>query len=617
MKLLTKYYDAFAGKVLPYDEFKIFSDLPGKFRPADGINPDNINDSDRAAIIKRAEDNLDKPYPQTLASDYIRFYRNGNRGIFEVQYFGRRQMAYNFALAEAIEGKGRFTDRILDGVMLICDEYDWVIPAHIGHQYALNPYFMKEHPYIDLFAAETGSTLANIYMLAKSALDKATPMVCDRLLFEVRDRIINAFLENDMYWMGFNGKSVNNWNPWILSNVLLACALTETDTSIREQVVNRVVKSIDNFINGYHSDGGCDEGPSYWTAAGASLFDTLELLYDMTDGYVDLFGEDLIRRMGEYEADFHINKSYYIDFADCPAEVNPSYRMIARYGRRVNSKRLSDFGAFHTAKLNQSNGAGRWELYRYLKNYYETIPVCDDYKPSTQSWYDGICVMSEREFPTADKGFFLACKGGHNAESHNHNDVGSFIVYYDGEPLLLDAGVGAYTKKTFSSERYKIWSMCSDYHNLPTINNFTQKEGGKYRATDVVYSKEAHSLSLDIKDAYPAEAGINSLRRTFKLADGGVSVKDAISLSGSDGGSAVFTLMCAQKPDLTENGVIRFPNNVELRYSESLTAVLDDFDVTMEDSSIKNNWKNVNIYRVLLSSGKFSDAEFEMTVARF
>ena len=87
---------------------------------------------------------------------------------------------------------------------------------------------------------------------------------------------------------------------------------------------------------------------------------------------------------------------------------------------------------------------------------------------------------------TLRRGFYLAAKGGHNAESHNHNDVGNFIVYADGRPVLIDAGVGTYTAKTFSPQRYEIWTMQSAYHNLPTINGFLQKDGRQFRAENVV-----------------------------------------------------------------------------------------------------------------------------------
>ncbi len=67
-------------------------------------------------------------------------------------------------------------------------------------------------------------------------------------------------------------------------------------------------------------------------------------------------------------------------------------------------------------------------------------------------------------------GWYLAAKGRYNAESHNHNDVGSFIVAVGGQPLLIDVGVETYTKNTFSAARYDIWTMQSEYHNLPVVD---------------------------------------------------------------------------------------------------------------------------------------------------
>ena len=49
-------------------------------------------------------------------------------------------------------------------------------------------------------------------------------------------------------------------------------------------------------------------------------------------------------------------------------------------------------------------------------------------------------------------GFFFGAKGGFNAESHNHNDVGSCVMYFDGKPCLIDLGREEYTAKTFSSK---------------------------------------------------------------------------------------------------------------------------------------------------------------------
>jgi hypothetical protein len=80
-------------------------------------------------------------------------------------------------------------------------------------------------------------------------------------------------------------------------------------------------------------------------------------------------------------------------------------------------------------------------------------------------------------------------QGGHNDESHN--DIGNYVVYYDGQPLLIDVGRGTYTSKTFSNRRYEIWYNRSDYHNVPTVNGVTQAPGHAFKATGVAYQSKA------------------------------------------------------------------------------------------------------------------------------
>ena len=120
-------------------------------------------------------------------------------------------------------------------------------------------------------------------------------------------------------------------------------------------------------------------------------------------------------------------------------------------------------------------------------------PFKDVYFSSTQ-------VMAARERDGAD-GLFLAAKGGHNAESHNHNDVGSFIVYKDAEPFFIDPAHEAYCAKTFSDQRYEIWNNQSCFHNTPTIGGKDQPAGFDYGASCVSYeAKEDETrFSLDIK----------------------------------------------------------------------------------------------------------------------
>ena len=142
--------------------------------------------------------------------------------------------------------------------------------------------------------------------------------------------------------------------------------------------------------------------------------------------------------------------------------------------------------------------------------------------------------MAARSKKGSAKGLYLAAKGGHNSESHNHNDVGNFIVYMDGRPMIIDVGVETYTRKTFSSKRYEIWTMQSQYHNLPTINGVMQQAGRNFAAKNVSYtsSNEYAQLKLDISGAYPPEAGVNSWVRTIRLnREENVEIVDAYQLA--------------------------------------------------------------------------------------
>src|SRR5690606_3238301 len=88
-------------------------------------------------------------------------------------------------------------------------------------------------------------------------------------------------------------------------------------------------------------------------------------------------------------------------------------------------------------------------------------------------------------FIARDGRFVVAAKAGDNGDSHNHNDVGSVIVYKHGKPLLIDVGVETYTGKTFSPQRYDIWTMQSAYHNLPSFGGVQQQPGAGFAANAV------------------------------------------------------------------------------------------------------------------------------------
>nr|MBA2246814.1 heparinase II/III family protein [Chloroflexia bacterium] len=218
---------------------------------------------------------------------------------------------------------------------------------------------------------------------------------------------------------------------------------------------------------------------------------------------------------------------------------------------------------------------------------------------------DGIQVLTAREREGTTDGLFLAAKGGHNAESHNHNDVGHFIVGLDGAPVLIDVGVETYTRKTFSAERYEIWTMQSAYHNLPTIDGQQQLAGAEFRANDVAaeVSNDAAGLSLDIASAYPSEAGIRSWRRSIRLDRGpeaAVTLRDTWDLAWAPA-QLTLALMAASDVEVVEPGVLRcmgVGRSLDVRFDPAtFDAEIERIDI--DDTRLSPVWGD-HVSRVLL-----------------
>ena len=497
-----------------------------------------LPDETRKGIVERGEAALAGPWPALPATLYLEYARVGDRHNFEAPYGARRGKLRDLVLAECVEAKGRFTDEIVNGVWLICEESSWCIPAHVGASPDGRGLPDTTHPVVDLFAADTGALLAWTSYLLGPQLDKVTPLVRKRITDEVSRRILDVNLARNFGWMGFDTKGpLNNWTPWINSNWLTAALLLEGDEGRRREAVARSMASLDLFLDRYPDDGGCDEGPSYWGHAGGSLFDCLELLRWASNGAIDVYDTRLVREIGRYIYRAHIAGDWYMNFADAPARQGVDGPLIWRYGRRIGDEPMMAFGAANTARQAAPQGG---QLGRILPTLFQTQGLRDTPGKAPllrDVWLPDTGVMAARSEGGSATGLYLAAQGGHNAESHNHNDVGNFIVFVDGQPALIDVGVPVYSAKTFSARRYEIWTMQSAYHNCPTINGVQQAAGRRYAARDV--SRRADDavaeLSMDIAAAYPAEAKVKSWRRTHRLNRRGapsVEVLDDYALDG-------------------------------------------------------------------------------------
>lgn len=566
------------------------------------------------AYLKTAETYVDYVWPSIPATKSLLIERTGDRDEYQTVSFKKREVLDTLLLAEIYENKGRFIDPIINGVWSICEESFWGVPAHLPRSKEYSGLMDVSQPFVDLFSAETATYLAWVDYFLGEKLDAVSPQIRKRIYYETNNRVFQPLMTKRHGWMGKNadGRRPNNWNPWICSNWLNAVLLLEKDDQKRTETVGKILSVLDEFLNPHPLDGGCDEGPGYWGAAAASLYDNVSMLNLASSnafGYV--YSDEKFRNMGKFIYRAQISEKYFLNFADADPQPGMAASMIYRYGKDMNDPDMMRFGAFY--RKPEDGSVGR---FHYFRNFYALF-MQDEFRNATKGfplplevWLPDLEVVIAGDVQGSTKGFFMAAKGGNNDESHNHNDIGNFVVYYDGLPLLIDVGRGTYTRKTFSDKRYDIWYNCSDYHNLPTINGKNQLPGANYKANGVICttSKSGVKFVQDIAKSYPADAGILSWKRTITYNRAkNVVIEDEANLQRAE--SIIQHLMTCYPAEVIKPGEVAIHYKLENGSAKNfiITYNAAQFKASVEkvklespeDKGIIQKWGD-NIYRINL-----------------
>ena len=560
----------------------------------------------KETTIRNGEKYLNHELQVIKATDYLEYERSGNRQIMEKPHNEYRQALGSLVAAELAEGKGRFIEAIINGVFFLCEHTSWAISAHTNS-------LQKRHRAIpdhredilEIRQGDVAQMMAWTYYFLNKEFDKIDPIISIRLRDELQKRELDPYLKRrDFWWMAFEpspGHVINNWNPWCNYNALTCFLLLEKDKEVLAEVVYKTLVSVDQYLNYTKADGGCEEGPTYWSHAAGRLFNYLHMLSLGTNGKISIFDHPQIRNMGEYIARSYIGDGWVVNFADASPRNNCDPSRIYRYGTAINSDLMKGYAAALLKEKPITPGINWMDMFNGLE-IIRSMPQLKSetlaYNPPTYTWYP------ETEFCYLDnqKGMYLATKGGFNNESHNHNDVGTFSFYIHSTPILIDAGVGTYTRQTFSGERYKIWTMQSNYHNLPMINGVPQKFGPQYKATEVKANPKALSFSANIATAYPEEAKVEKWTRSYRLGSKSLKIEDTFSLKETIAPNQVNFLTWG-KVDISKEGVIIIEVNNEkasLKYEKGLFNVSIE-TIKLEDPKLSNVWGS-EIYRLSLTA---------------
>ncbi len=549
----------------------------------------------RAALVRRGEEYLGFSWPAITAADWLAYTRTGNRVDFEDKYFARRRALCALILAECAEYQGRFLDEAANGILLLCEESGWQLPAH--NSYIRNtpalPLPCPTRPVLDLFACETGTLLATAVYLLDRALAEVCPILGERVGYELEHRIVTPYLTEWFWWMGGRGEPTLNWTVWCTQNVLLAAFLGHFSGDIRRRTVLKATESLDAFLRDYGEDGCCDEGAQYYRHAGLCLFGALEVLDRVTQGQLEaVWKEQKIKNIAHYILNVHVQDRYYVNFADCSPIAGRAGVREYLFGARCGDGALCDFAAADWQNIEHKDLPEEINLFYRAQAAFSAREV-SGHKPAGVRHCE-VYYQSVGLFVARDDTYCLAVKAGDNDDNHNHNDTGSFTLYKNGRPFVIDVGVESYSAKTFSGQRYEIWTMQSSYHNLPDFDGVMQSAGAQFRAKEVqtAFGERESVISLRLEDAWPKESGLFSFgRRVRLLKNRCVVVEDCCAGSFR---ASVLNLMFCEKPLVSEGRImLEGLGEILLQGAQDVTGE----EIPITDARLLTAWPKT-LYRV-------------------
>lgn len=489
------------------------SPVPSGF-PLDGLRDAGVLNNLRAAPHLQAflrDQRFEAARAQTTPLEPLSFSlfqlfeTTGDRAAFERVYFDRRRRLAGLALTSVVDETDDYLPALNDLIWDICGEYSWCLPAHlpIGIDQARANRVPPEQV-VDLFSAHTAHMLAEVLALLG---DRLPDWLHYRVRAEVNQRAFHPVFDDPRHFWWES--TTMNWAAVCGGCIGMAALILEPDRERLAGMIDRVIRTMACFLDGFGADGGCAEGIGYWVYGFGFFTYFADMLSRFTGGQLDLLASEPVRQIAAFPQVVCLGEGQYVNFSDAPARVVIHPGLGSRLAQLVQPTipdlKPPDFHADHCY---------RWG--HLTRDLIWTDASALEQAISEGSFYlDDLAWVVDRRILD---GFTLAfaAKGGHNAEPHNHNDLGHFIIHVGGESLLVDLGAGLYTRQYFREQRYEFLHTGSQGHSVPIINGLTQQEGDDHSATPLHYEKRSDGVAftLDLTRAY-SDAALEAFTRSF------------------------------------------------------------------------------------------------------
>lgn len=519
-------------------------------------------DAARLGLAEAAERELAAlgPIRPASRSSFRAYARTGTRGPWD-QY--TKDHARRLELNVLLHWLGQDRrDAVQDLLWEECERTWWYAAAH---EY-VQP--------IDLLAAMRSERLAFYLHLLGEAIE---PEVRARVVAEIRRRVLVPYL--DPAYQPWWRRCDMNWNAVCNGGVLVAALAVEDDAAVRDAIVARALADLPRFLDGFAADGGCSEGSAYWRY-GMDWW--LRAAWAAADaGVADLMADPRLAAICRFPLAVSVSPGEDLTFADNGGGfMKPA--LAARIARFHAIPAL--FGLCRPVE-------GRIELVDL-----DDLLLCGD-RPAPPFPDTGDVLLTDLGTARLRLGAVtVGVKGGHNAEHHNHNDLGGVIVQRGARVYLADPGGPIYTADTFGPKRYEGFFTSSRGHSVPVIDGCLQKPGREFAsriAASGLGTTGERTVTVDFAAAYGLPA-LTRLVRTVTLPAGGgrVEIADAFACAGDP--LAIEEVFISLLPCEPCDGGVRIGGDAVLRTIDTAGA----FAVQRLPEEDARTWRKISITRI-------------------
>ena len=511
-------------------------------------------------------------------SKFRMFAEQGERDTYE-NALNQHIYALNLNAYMALIYEGEYISKLEDALYDVLSMYVWAIHAHV-------PDINEENYYeLDLCSTAVGATIATIDCIFG---DKLHPLIRKRIDTELRRRILDPFKAQIWHWED----RYNNWTSVCAGGVGVCLMIKYPDEF--DALLPRFNENMRKFIAGFSDDGVCYEGAGYWGYGLASFVMYALLLKEHTNGEIDYFKDEKVKKICCFFEKVTLYPDIVTNYGDTGVNISmPTGLMYSLKHIYANDVWMPSKSRLHTT---YSPFPMTLQFLEYYDPSYESDELRNaEYYMGHAGWYT----------KRTDK-YSLAARGGWNGDSHNHNDVGSFILARDNRQVLIDMGTRYYTKDYFEMPtRYTYLETSSRGHNVPIINGQYQ---ANVRETRSYTSFKDGIFRVDFRELYDIKE-LKSLVRYYRATDDMITVKDTFEIEGE--WSFTERLVSSVEPKILSEGVIEI-DNVIVRFDPSKGKASYASELHSTKNLHNNQIEHSTVY--LTDIDVLSYGEFEFTI---